>query len=169
MSYFTERLYMETKDAHTAVDRHPFVSMIRKNKLAGEMYINFNKICIHELQQVLKLKDEELQSRLHRDIDIPDFFITSTLSRLLIHCRKYPLELEYMFKIGLIKGGNMLKKYIQHSHDFLTFNDPNDLFNDFKNYLNENVTNQKLFIKNVNDAYKLIKLCFDCFFNKINN
>lgn len=64
----------------------------------------------------------------------------------------------------------MLKKYTpKHSHEFLTFNDPNDLFNDFKNYLNENVINQKLFIKNVNDAYKLIKLCFDCFFSKINN
>ena len=46
---FTNRLYAETKDSHTQVDRHPFVSMIRTNKLAGEMYVNFNKICIQEI------------------------------------------------------------------------------------------------------------------------
>jgi hypothetical protein len=169
MATFTERLYLETKNDHIILDHHPFIFMIRKNKLAAEMYINFNKICIYELQQVLKIKDVSLQSRLHRDIEQPDMYIYEHLNELLILCKQYPLELEYMFKVGLIKGGNMLKKYIpKHAHDFLTFNNPNDLFNDFKNYLNDNVTNQTLFIKNVNDAYKLIKLCFDCFFSKIN-
>jgi hypothetical protein len=167
---FTERLYTETKDAHKIVDRHPFVSIMRKDEIAGEMYINFNKICIYELQQNLALKDVNLQSRLHRDIEQPDIYINDHLNELLILCKQYPLELEYMFKIGLIKGGNMLKKYIpKHAHKFVTFNNPNDLFNDFKNYLNENVSNQVLFIKNVNDAYKLIKLCFDEFYTRLNN
>lgn len=171
MSYFTERLYMETKDAHTAVDRHPFVSMIRKNKLAGEMYINFNKICIHELQQVLKLKDEELQSRLHRDIDIPDFFITSTLSRLLIHCRKYPLESAYQFYLGLLFGGNMLKRMLPEYHEFLTYNDSKELVSNFKEYLCNNVKSQDqdIFIDNVNKSYKLIKILFDELYARLNN
>jgi hypothetical protein len=170
MTHFTDRLYIETKDSHTVVDRHPFVSIMRKDEIAGEMYINFNKICIYELQQNLALKDVNLQSRLHRDIEQPDIYINDHLNELLILCKQYPLELEYMFKIGLIKGGNMLKKYIpKHAHEFVTFNNPNDLFNDFKNYLNENVSNQVLFIKNVNDAYKLIKLCFDEFYTRLNN
>jgi hypothetical protein len=166
---FTDRLYTETKDSHTEVDKHHFVSLMRKDKIAGEIYINFNKICIYELQKHLKLKNVNLQSRLHRDIEQPDIYIYESLNELLILCKQYPLELEYMFKVGLIKGGNMLKKYIpKHAHDFLTFNNPNDLFNDFKKYLNENVTDQKLFIKIVNDAYKLIKKLFDEFYDKLN-
>lgn len=33
----TDKLYESTKDAHTSVDKHPFVSLIRKDKRAGEM------------------------------------------------------------------------------------------------------------------------------------
>lgn len=82
---FTDKLYLETKDAHTMVDKHPFVSMIRTNKLAGKMYINFNKICIREIQnQSFKLKDQELYKKLHRNTDIHiDIDITNTLSELL--------------------------------------------------------------------------------------
>lgn len=164
---FTDRLYKNTKDSHLAVDRHPFVALMKKDEIAGELYINFNKICIYELQQNLKLKDVNLQFRLHRDIEKPGIDINESLNELLILCKKFPLELEYMFKIGLIKGGNMLKKYIpKHAHEFLTFNNPNDLVKDFKNYLNENVSDEQLFMKNVNDAYKLIKLCFDDFLVK---
>ena len=169
MSHFTERLYIETKDSHTAVDRHPFVSMIRKDKLAGEMYINFNKICIHELQQVLELKDKNLQNKLHRDIEIPDLFITNTLSTLLQHCRKYPLESAYQFYLGLLFGGNMLKRMLPEYHEFLTYNDSKELISNFKEYLNDNVTEQDIFIYNVNESYKLIKKLFDEFYTRLNN
>jgi hypothetical protein len=171
MSHFTERLYIETKDSHTAVDRHPFVSMIRKDRLAGEMYINFNKICIHELQQVLELKDKNLQSRLHRDIDIPDIFITNTLSTLLTHCRKYSLESAYQFYLGLLFGGNMLKRMLPEYHEFLTYHDSKELVSNFKEYLCNNVKNQDqdIFIDNVNESYKLIKTLFDEFYARLNN
>jgi len=88
---FTNRLYAETKDSHTQVDRHPFVSMIRTNKLAGEMYVNFNKICIQEIQTVLQLKDTELYSKLYKDIGMLEIDTTQTLDELLNHCRKYSL------------------------------------------------------------------------------
>lgn len=163
---FTDRLYLETKDSHKAVDKHPFVSVIRKNKLAGEMYINFNKICIHEIQNVLTLKDEQLYNRLYRQFDIPDIFITKNLNTLLQHCRTYPLESAYQFYLGLLFGGNMLKRMIPEHHDFLTYENHKVLIDEFKAYLCTNVKDEDEFINHVNEAYIIIKSVFDDFYNK---
>lgn len=161
---FTERLYLETKDSHTNVDKHQFVALIRKNNIAAKLYIDLNKICIYELQKHLKLENLELQSLLFRDIDQTDMFINSDLNKLLTLCKQYPLEAEYMFKGGLIMGGNLLKKYVNiEDHDFLTFNNPKQLFNELKDYLDQYVQDHDLFIKNVNNIYKQIKKCFDKF------
>ena len=168
-STFTERLYLETKESPTVVDKHPFVSLIRKNKLAGEMYINFNKICIYELQQTLKLKDANLQTKLYRKIEQPDMYITPNLSSLLKYCRDFNLESSYQFYLGLLFGGNMLKKMLPEHYDFLTYTESKELITEFKDYLNNHVTNQALFIKNVNDAYKLIKCVFDEFYEKLSS
>lgn len=164
---FTERLYLETKDSHKILDKHPFVALIRKNDIAAKLYIDLNKICIYELQKYLKLEDSELQQKLFRDIDQPDMFINESLNELLILCKQYPLEAEYMFKAGLIMGGNLLKKYVNiEDHDFLTFKNPKQLFNELKDYLDKYVENHDLFIKNVNNIYKQIKKCFDYYFKK---
>jgi hypothetical protein len=174
---FTELLFKNTYESHKIVDKHPFVSLIKDNKLASDLYILFNKMCINETQKVLKLQDINLQNKLHKKLenleeDSTHHLITHSPSFniLLNHCKKYPLETEYMFKLGLMKGGNILKKYVDSSHhDFLTFVDSTTLCNDFKHYLNTNVntSEQESFIIHVNDAYKLIKLCFDDFFNSL--
>jgi hypothetical protein len=168
---FTNRLYTETKDSHTEVDRHPFVSVIRKNKLAGEMYINFNKVCIHEIQTVLQLKDKQLYSKLYKDIDIPEIYTTQTLNELLNHCRKYPLESAYQFYLGILFGGNMLKKMLPEHNDFLTYENSKQLITDLKTYLCNNVSesDQQIFIHNVNKSYVLIKRLFDEFYDKCSN
>jgi len=165
---FTDKLYLETKDSHRVVDKHPFVSLIRNNKLAGEMYINFNKICIHEIQNVLTLKDEQLYNKLYRDFDVPEIFITQNLSTLLQHCRTYPLESAYQFYLGLLFGGNMLKRMIPEHTDFLTYDNNKELSNEFKMYLCNNVTDEDEFIQHVNEAYTIIKSVFDDFYNKFN-
>lgn len=166
---FTERLYLETKDYHKVVDMHPFVSCIRKNDMAGEMYMNLNKICIYELQQYLQLNDTDLKNRLYRDVFQPEIFITNSLYELILLCRKYPLELGYAFYLGLLFGGNMLKKMINNKddHDIFEFDNPTQLIKEFKNYLDENVTNEDEFINTVNNVYKLIKEIFDEFYEKI--
>jgi hypothetical protein len=163
---FTERLYLETKEAHKTVDSHPFVSLIRTNNMAGELYINFNKICIYELQKTFKLNDVHLQARLYRDIEQPDIFINKSLNELLILCRQFPLELGYAFYLGLLFGGNILKKMIPNKdeHDFFSFENPKQLITEFKNYLDNNVSNHDEFISNVNEVYKLIKEIFDEFY-----
>jgi len=157
---FTDKLYKETKEMHSVVDRHPFVSL-KNNKLAGERYINFNKICIFELQQTLKLKDVNLQIKLYRDIEQPDIFISDTLCKLLRHCKEFPLESAYQFYLGLLFGGNILKKMLPDHCEFLTYNNKSELILELKDYLNKNVYDQEKFINNVNTAYKLIKELFD--------
>jgi len=165
---FTERLYQETKDPHKEVDCHPFIDLVRKNSIAAKLYIDLNKICIYELQKYLKLENSELQKELYREIEQPDMYISEPLNELLILCKKNNLESEYMFKGGLIMGGNLLKKYVNiEDHKFLTFKNPKQLFNELKDYLDQYVHDHDLFIKNVNNIYKQIKKCFDKFTEKI--
>jgi hypothetical protein len=144
--------------------------MIRKNKLAGEMYINFNKICINEIQKVLKLKDINLQSNLYREFDVPEIYISPILREILIHCKTYPLESAYQFYLGLLFGGNMLKRMLPEHNDFLTYENSKDLINNFKTYICNNVDEIERikFIENVNLSYILIKNLFDEFYDKIN-
>lgn len=164
---FTDRLYIETKESHTQVDKHPFVSLIRKDKTAGDLYINFNKICINEIQNVLKLKDNNLSTQLYRDIDLNEMYISNTLLKLLTHCKTYPLESAYQFYLGLLFGGNMLKRMLPEHTSFLTYENNQELIKEFKNYLNTNVKDEDLFIQRVNEAYKLIKVLFDEYYKKL--
>lgn len=161
---FTERLYKETKDDHKMVDNHPFTTLIKTNEKAGDLYINFNKVCIHQIQKHIILKDLILQDQLNINCELPIIFITENLSKLLFRCSRFTVEHAYMFYLGLYLGGNILKKYIskQH-HDFLTFENPKELSNNFKEYLNLNIINQDEFISQVKESYSLIKLCFDEF------
>lgn len=169
---FTEKLYIETKESHKIVDKHPFVSLIRKDKLAGDIYVNFNKLCIDAIQQILNLNDKDLQTKLHRDFDLPDVYITPTYYSLLKHCKKYPLESAYQFYLGLLFGGNMLKKMLPEHNDFLTYDNSKNLISDFKEYLCGNIVNiedQQHFINNVNKSYSIIKDLFDEFYDICNN
>lgn len=166
---FTDRLYTETKESHKVVDKHPFVSLIRKDKLAGDMYVNFNKLCIHEIQQILDLQDNVLQKQLYRNIDLPDIYITSTYAKLLKHCKQYPVESAYQFYLGLLFGGNMLKRMLPEHHEFLTYENSKELITEFKTYLCKHVSKveqQEQFIQNVNKSYELIKKLFDEFYER---
>ena len=63
----------------------------------------------------------------------------------------------------------MLKRMLPEYHEFLTYNDSKELISNFKEYLNYNVTEQDIFIYNVNESYKLIKKLFDEFYTRLNN
>ena len=163
MTRLTKRLYPETKESHKVVDKHPFVTRITKDIEAGHQYIDFNKRCILEVQRSLKLEDTFLQQALHRDIqDVSNGNVTGPFKELLDACKAFPLEHEYMFKVGLLMGGNLLKRYIPlKHHEFLTFENPKDLVRQFTEYLDSHVTDPNTFIQRVNDSYALISLCFD--------
>lgn len=169
MVTFTERLYKETIDDHKIVDNHKFVDMIKTDKDAGNMYINFNKICIYQIQKHILMSDTKLQQKLSIDFELCEMFITENLSTLLFRCSRFTVEHYYMFLLGLIMGGNMLKKYIDiKHHDFLTFDRPRELSKEFKDYLNKNIEekDQTQFISDVKTSYKLIVKCFDEFYKK---
>lgn len=159
---FTEELYNRTMDAHKVVDRHPFVSKIRKNKEAGKLYINFNKICIYQLEKGQHLISN-IDDKLYRRLDITDieFPKVDSMEMLKKRCEMYPLEHIYMFYLGLLFGGNMLSKMLPEHYDFLKFEEPKERIDILKSYLNNNISNKDEFIEIVNESYGLINNIFD--------
>ena len=173
---FRQKLYNNTKRSHKEVDRHKFVNLIRNNKDASEMYINMNKICIkhiqNEIQQRLENTESDFQSfrslfdKLYKDIKV-DCEVSSNMNKLLNRCKEHPLEHGYMFILGLLFGGKILSKYLPNHLEFLTYNNQNELIDEFKDYLDNNVKDQNNFINIVNDSYKLISEIFDEFYANI--
>lgn len=161
---FTDRLFKETCDSHKQVDRHPFVKKMRENPEDAILYIQFNEKCIYEIQSTLNLKDQTLQKMLHRNVTkLSD---SLNITELLDRCKEQPLYHAYMFYLGLLAGGNLLKKYVPSDYiEILIFQeDTKYLIQRFKNYLNETILTEKDqndFIKAVNISYSLIKECFD--------
>jgi hypothetical protein len=163
---FTTQLYKETKPFHTIVDKHPFVQMIRKNPKAARLYIDFNKICIHTIQQniaPIHQRYTSLFSRLQRNIDNNDinFDISPKFKTLLQRCQQFPIEHSYMFYLGLMMGYKILDKYVKD--DILSYNDSEiqPLINDFKHFLNTTINNQQEFISTVSQSYLCINEIFD--------
>jgi hypothetical protein len=174
---FTKRLYKDTKDYHTQVDRHPFVQLIRKNTDAAKLYINFNKICIYKIETAfLKKKTKynnfiSLFTRLQKNININDIDmnVSENLQILLKKCEEYPLEHSYMFYLGLMMGYKILDKYVKD--DILAYDDSKIklLIKDFKDFLDNNVEMEDLFINIVSESYILIKNVFDEYSIKYKN
>jgi len=179
-SSFTERLFISTKENHMLVDKHPFTALIKNSKDAGNVYINFNKICIFVLQNTFDelIDDEdpfyEIYKKLYRpDVDQVEFFISSNLSFLLERCEEFPIEHAYLFYLGLLMGGNILSKSLPQHQAFLSFGsilESKKLIQDFKQYLNDTIktkAEQDTFISRVNVSYRIIKLVFDDYYKKI--
>lgn len=171
---FTDNLRFYTKETHSIVDKHQFVSLIKINKNSGKIYVNFNKLCINVLQNKMYQKQDfkEIYKKLYRHIEPLDLFISDNLLKLLNRCEKYPLEHCYMFYLGIIKGGNLLTKYLPEYKLFFKYENSNELVKEFKDYLDNNIDTkekQEKFIKIVNESYSIIKLVFDNFLEKHNS
>jgi hypothetical protein len=174
---FTKRLYKETKDCHTQVDKNPFVQLIRKNPDAAKLYINFNKICIYKIETAFLKKRTKynnfmpLFTRLQKNININDIDmnVSENLEILLKKCEEYPLEHSYMFYLGLMMGYKILDKYVKD--DILAYDDSKIklLIKDFKNFLDNNVEIEDEFINIVSQSYMLIKNVFDEYYTKYKN
>jgi hypothetical protein len=174
---FSDRLRIETKNCHLIVDKHPFVSLIKSNSKAGYLYMQFNKICVLELQKHKfgsDLFDKFKYDISEKDIDLS---LKSKLNLFLERCNKYYLEHFYMIQLGLLFGGNMLKKILpedeKYFFDTLNLSDKEriQLIQEFKTYLDNSITTeseQLTFIKNVNDSYLIIKDIFDNFLLLLN-
>jgi hypothetical protein len=171
---FTTRLYKNTKDYHTEVDKHEFVQLIRKNPEAAKLYIHFNKICIYKIESAIVNKKNKytnfmpLFTRLKKNININDIDInvSKNLQILLKKCEEYPLEHCYMFYLGLMMGYKILDKYVKD--DILAYDDSQIklLIKDFKNFLDNNVENEQNFINIVSQSYVLIKNVFTEYYIK---
>lgn len=168
MTLFTERLYQDTCSCHKIVDRHPFVDKMKRCPEYAIQYILFNQSCILEIQKTLNLEDNDLQKSLHRDI-LPGHIEprkSGYLVNLLEACRLFPLEHAYMFYLGLLSGGNLLRKYIPNQfHSILTFEEePKEIIRKFKDFLNSKIIteeDQQQFIDRVKTSYMMVEKCFD--------
>ena len=180
MSKFTDRLYARTKEAHKCIDTSEFVNVIKTKRLAQEMYMMFNIICIERIQSgKILFMDDDIYDGFERDLskytdkngDVVYFLPESDkMDELLVAISQYPLEHSYLFYLGLAMGGNILKKYIPNTyHDLLIFDNANENISKFKNFL-DNYTapeNEDKFIERVNSSYKLIGEIFDLFNSKL--
>jgi hypothetical protein len=72
-----------------------------------------------------------------------------------------------MFILGLLFGGKLLSKYLPDHIEFLKYDNSKELISEFKDYLDNNVTNDDQFINIVNESYKLISEIFDEFYLKV--
>jgi dGTP triphosphohydrolase len=163
---FTDKLRKDTMNTHRQVDRHVFVVEMKENKEKAIKYIKFNEKCIYEIQKTLEMKDNDLQNMLYRDIQNSCLNNNSlNMENLLERCRQHPLCHAYMFYLGLLSGGNLLRKYIPVEYTgLLDFQEePQYVIQRFKTYLNTHVVDQDNFINEVNASYKLIQKCFDEF------
>ena len=168
---FCKKLYFETKKYHRNIDNHEFVKLIKTDIKAADIYIEFNKMCINSIQ-TQNFLPILLENKLNRDCETKRNFssFSNYELQLINRCIEFPLEHSYMLYLGIISGGNLLKKYISEKHHlFLTFENPKELSLEFKTYLNENVPNeyQDEFIENVKESYKLIKNIFDEYIKKL--
>ena len=74
-----------------------------------------------------------------------------------------------MFYLGLMMGYKILDKYVKD--DILSYDDSKIklLIKDFKNFLDNNVETEQLFINTVSQSYILIKNVFDEYYTKYEN
>lgn len=178
-SAFTKQLYKGTKSHHTIVDKHPFVQVITTDSNAAKLYIEFNKICIEQIQTTFRemFKDHQMNNfsplllKLQRNIDRNDIniSISTNLKVLLDRCKSHPLEHAYMFYLGLMMGYKILQKYVQD--DILSYENSKikDLITEFKKFLDDTVCEQEEFIKVVCESYDCIKLVFDEYYSVYQN
>lgn len=110
---FTSRLFLETKEFHKLIDNHSFTNNIKNSKNTGNIYINFNKICIEAIQKnddIFNQDFKQIYKKLYRQTsteNFDDIYISYELNLLIERCKKYPLEHSYLFYLGLISGGNI--------------------------------------------------------------
>lgn len=187
-SSFTNRLFHATRDRHSRVDRHPFIDQIREQPMQAWKYICLNEYCIASLQTTLTMDNDYawLQQRLwrpipetvwpRRDDNVFTDHEWECVRPLVDRCRQFPLEHAYMFYLGLLKGGNMLRKSMSFADDaerlhrvdrLLAFDDASELVSGFKAYLDhhELVIDPDDFIDRVRSSYDSIAQCFDRMMN----
>ena len=175
---FSERLRVETKECHLIVDRHPFVDLIKSNHEAAYLYMQFNKISVlylqydknFELFQKFKYNITENDANLELLSTFPSFQI------FVNQLSKHYVEHFYMIQLGLLFGGNMLKRILPENEKDLfnkgTFGNPKVLITEFKTYLDNTIISEQSqikFIQNVNNSYLLIKNIFDEFHDYLIN
>jgi hypothetical protein len=164
---FTKELFLKTKENHIVLDKHLFIKCILNgNVLAFDNYIQFHYIVFDKIQSEFEkynlplffkglLREIPLITLKNKSID--DYILkmnVDNLQQLLVYT--------YMFYLGILKGGSILKKHFPNTKSKLfLFNDRELIINELKKFLDNNIINKQKFIDNVNENYIQINYIFN--------
>ena len=111
---FSDRLRVETKECHLVVDRHPFVNLIRCNPEAAYLYMQFNKISVLYLQndKNFELFKQFRYNITENDVNLELLSNFPSFNTFVNQLSDHYIEHFYMIQLGLLFGGNMLKKIL---------------------------------------------------------
>lgn len=183
---FTLRLKKETAEKHKKLDTHPFITKFYNNtqdsyttKINLKYYIELHFILLNEIYKTIQ-KRENYPNFVDKFNKGKNYNTTiqlknlNSVKNLINHISDDNIiEYCYAFYLGILYGGQMIKKLINKTEDEILIEQSNMLFdfecdkkeliNEIKTYLDDNTVDQDLFIKNVNTIYELMKHIFTDF------
>jgi heme oxygenase len=188
MEPFTLKLKNETMSNHRALDTHPFVKNMYTetvSKINIQYYIDLHFIILEFMENKIKNEikdypdfvDKFNYNKNYKTKDVIQFNSVQKLidnvsiDNIYAYC--------YSYYLGILFGGQIIKKLINKTNDELLINKGNMLFNfecdkkelikNIKDFLEMNIKKDKQqdFINQVNNIYLLTKDVFDEFDNNI--
>jgi heme oxygenase len=190
---FALRLKNETIAKHKELDTHPFIEkMYNKSenvdsyneKINLKYYLDLHFIILDEINEKVKeyinegdkpcFIDEFNEGKDYKSMCTIKLTNLNSVRNLIANISRDNIYAYcYSFYLGILFGGQIIKKLINKTNDELLIKQANSLFDfkcnkkeliqDVKRFLVENIENQDLFIEQVNHIYTLTKYTFDDF------
>jgi heme oxygenase len=192
MEKFTLRLKKATKQNHTKLDTHEFVKGLYKedNDKNAVYYLELHYIILKELQVLINdSKSDTVDCFKYFDKDYSIFKLSDlgeleSVKGMIKKIRDDKndevlfMSHLYIWWLGVLFGGQMIKKLLNKNEELKEYIDAmfnfecssRDLIRDFKDYLNQLISNDECemkFIKHVNEMYLMIGEIFDEIINKM--
>jgi heme oxygenase len=185
---FTLKLKQETADKHKELDTHPYIKKMYNNtqddytiKINLKYYLDLHCILldimynnIKQMKSYPSFVDQFNKGKIYKEMITTKLYNLNSVKNLISNISDDNMMAYcYAFYLGILYGGQIIKKLIKRTNDeklinqseiLFEFNyDKKALINDIKNYLDNNVKNEDIFIKEVNKIYDLTKIVFTDF------
>ena len=186
--HFTLRLKQETADKHKELDTHPYIKKMYNNtqdeyttKINLKYYLDLHCILLDVIDLEMKkcpsypvFIDEFNEGKMYKEMTTVKLTNLNTVKHLINNISQDNIMAYcYAFYLGILFGGQIIKKLINKTNDKTLINQAEMLFDfnydkkflisDLKNYLDKNIQDQDAFINEVNTIYELTKNVFTDF------
>lgn len=188
MESFTLKLKTETMSNHKALDTHPFVKNMYKedvSKINVQYYLDLHFIILKFMESKIKNEIKDYPNfvdtfNYNKNYEIKDLTYFNSIQKLIENISIDNIYAYcYSYYLGILFGGQIIKKLINKTNDEVLINKGNMLFNfecdkkelikNIKDFLEITIKEDKQddFINQVNNIYLLTKDVFDEFDNCI--